>query len=1416
MMTKFMNKQRGLLAAIMALVMVFAGAAFVAAEVDAADPVNVSSFEELKTKNTDGAVLSLTAAIDVVEDIELNNVTINTNGFMINLRGAEITGTSTINGNVNATTVTAFSGKISGVTFNTFNIAVTNQFASEGDITVSNCIFGEGVNSAIYVNLGDSFKWIIEGCTFNGEYDENAVNMDLYDDHSTTVTIKGESPVSINIFGAEEKKATIGDNLILADATVSNINLASDAVIEVPAEQKIVADSITGQGSVIANEGSEVSVEESEVVISGDGNVETVYKTVDNVNSAFASGQKEVTLQSNSPVELTNDITIEDGYTLNIIGTTITLDVLTSGAAGKSIIVENGGSLFIEASDIRAPVVADEDAYIAITKAKKMTVTGDQTADLGVGYGNTLVLKDLNVPVGKSIEAYGTVIIEGTVTVQDSYGFNVYEGGYAQIDGNLIVEGGATIAGTADINGSVKIYNADGNAVFDVDGEVNLIGTMDVLKEKNKDKPTNKLDVSGTFNVEGTLTVTGTLKGNVNDMGTIVFNGKSEAGQITIFDGMTITIASVTGTLTVVDSAADIKDDLGKYSDVNKVTIVNAKNVTVSTEVIETVYDDGTTKSRYYALAMTVSGEIAAAVTDGNGSITIADYDVSSDVFPADVTDRTISIGDVVLGKNIAFVIDATDVTIDGTVTVSAKGSSIDNNSTVAVDVLGSIVIVDNGELGTYDVGKVNAAVYMTEDILNSVDTYYYTTLDAALAASADDSDKVIEVLGTMEVATVIEVPAGITLDTDAAIVTIDVDGKITVAVDALLNGGNGTIDVDGMLVIMDKEFGFEAPKTFVYQVLNETETTATYSGLVLALQNAVAGDVITLKQDADITKSVTIPEGVTLVVPKNVTLTVGDVEDDVTLTVAGQLDVQNGGSVAKVGSNDVAIAIPGIVTMATEGSVPDALMDDYVSFDMKVDGRNVHVHSNLAYAAENAVNGAVDVIGDVSGGDVTFTQAEKGVAITITVTADSTLVVGTLTLVGDGASIIATGEITGTISAAAGSVDLDKVSGITFIVGVEETIDSKVDVVIVDGTPEGSLEVASGTISAADGFEMNATKNNKMSVASGATIIVKNEFTTSGVSADKAFVIVDGTISVVKDGEAIIADTTVNGTIDVASEGTLNIISATVNGTISIAEKTDDAAAGIANVTGALVLGTAPALGANGVLSGPIDIVYDSASSIDGYIVAYAGADVSAALIDVVNDASTAKSTEIVINGVPYMTVYVDKSSDLTLADFETFVSDEAYVPGVTWKSPAADGTKIGEVASAEGTMEAAERTLVVSAGVGLQVYIDGLAVANFDGMITVGTHTVSFAVESGYDGANATITVNGVAVSNNGTFTVDVDDKDVVIIASGAVPAQSGSTVIVDDADDGMALTDILLIVLVVLIVIMAIIVALRMMRS
>ena len=76
-------------------------------------------------------------------------------------------------------------------------------------------------------------------------------------------------------------------------------------------------------------------------------------------------------------------------------------------------------------------------------------------------------------------------------------------------------------------------------------------------------------------------------------------------------------------------------------------------------------------------------------------------------------------------------------------------------------------------------------------------------------------------------------------------------------------------------------------------------------------------------------------------------------------------------------------------------------------------------------------------------------------------------------------------------------------------------------------------------------------------------------------------------------------------------------------------------------------------------------------------------------------------------------------------------------------------------------------------------------------------------------------TISFNGQAVQNNGTFTIDADDTTFSIVATGATSAGSGE-IVVNTGSGDMSLTDILLIVLVVLIVIMAVIVALRLMRS
>ncbi|MBR1973447.1 MAG: hypothetical protein IKA33_02085, partial [Candidatus Methanomethylophilaceae archaeon] len=396
--------------------------------------------------------------------------------------------------------------------------------------------------------------------------------------------------------------------------------------------------------------------------------------------------------------------------------------IIYGKVTGTGIIkVGEGANLYLDGADVRVNIDADEDAYISVTNAKKMSVSGNQTADLGVGYGNTLVLSDLTVPAGKSIDAYGTVVIEGI----------------------------ANIDGAADVNGSVKVYNANGNAAFNVaaGADVDVAGTMDVLVGKNKaqntltieDVPTkDKQKGKMNFVVTGTLNITGTLDGAVYDMGTVAFNGTAVGSnaKIFIFDGMTITIASVNGQLTVEDKI-DITDFITneKASNSNNVVLNNVKNVTVSTEVTETVKGNASKqKIRYYTLNMTVSGAVTSiddTVTTANyANISINNAGASEGWADAKVDDRSITIGDITAGKKVGVNIAAVKATVAGIITIAAEGSKIVNSSTVAVDVDGAIVIVDKEAKKTdCTIGLLNAAAYEVEDKTGTApfDTYYYT-----------------------------------------------------------------------------------------------------------------------------------------------------------------------------------------------------------------------------------------------------------------------------------------------------------------------------------------------------------------------------------------------------------------------------------------------------------------------------------------------------------------------------------------------------------------------------------------------------------------------------------------------------------------------------------------------------------------
>ena len=244
---------------------------------------------------------------------------------------------------------------------------------------------------------------------------------------------------------------------------------------------------------------------------------------------------------------------------------------------------------------------------------------------------------------------------------------------------------------------------------------------------------------------------------------------------------------------------------------------------------------------------------------------------------------------------------------------------------------------------------------------------------------------------------------------------------------------------------------------------------------------------------------------------------------------------------------------------------------------------------------------------------------------------------------------------------------------------------------------------------------------------------------------------------------------------------------------------------------------------------------------AIGGKVIAYNGADVAGAQMDW-NDAmnrSDARSTIYYINEQLYATLYVDA------ADRATIVSDINNIDGAieltgyedvrNWyatqdeaDTALASGKDDGNINpdraidtdAAYAQVDNSSVSGTISKDAGIILTIDGLVIGSNGDVsqtipeykLSVGTHTIAWSERTGYDYSGVTLTFNGQTVENGGTITITADMQSFTIIASGAVPSQGGQT----GGDDGLGLTDYLLIVLVILIVVMAVMVALRLMRS
>ena len=126
---------------------------------------------------------------------------------------------------------------------------------------------------------------------------------------------------------------------------------------------------------------------------------------------------------------------------------------------------------------------------------------------------------------------------------------------------------------------------------------------------------------------------------------------------------------------------------------------------------------------------------------------------------------------------------------------------------------------------------------------------------------------------------------------------------------------------------------------------------------------------------------------------------------------------------------------------------------------------------------------------------------------------------------------------------------------------------------------------------------------------------------------------------------------------------------------------------------------------------------------------------------------------------------------------------------------------------------------TVVADDGVGA-IYIGGVVLQKTGNTfvtmfpLTAGVKEISVVAKSGFNADNVEIT--GTGVSGNNLTLSGTTNTDIVLYVTGTEAVTGQGTVVTVSGDDGMGLTDYLLIILVVLVVVMAILVATRLMRS
>lgn len=1129
-----------------------------------------------------------------------------------------------------------------------------------------------------------------------------------------------------------------------------------------------------------------------------------------------------VTVSKSSTVQVDGTLDLGDYVNMDSKGS-------VTSSTGKGVInttatssVEFSGPMIGVAGD--GNIINNNSSWSTITLNDGAEINA-QTSIIASSTQEIVIAGDVTVVAGGVIDMSGKLTInEGaTLTLEEGAKIIVNNMGIVTVNGDLVIEKGAASAETFIYNGSemtvAGTVDIQGVDAFICNGPVSVSGTMNIGEDASANFTAGLTIANG-----GNLNIDGVAKGKVTNNGTVTIDTEVSGNDLDIQmgNGAVLDIVSLVGTVDVSDSETPYTIQGVKYTigadKANIMTFTDVSGVKIS-ETLEIKTDKN--GDRYAVNSTFISGAVGQAKDASGNALTTASIEISA---------GTVQVTDTLdLGK-IAF-----SVGVGGTLKVSGTINAIENEITTdkkmvisgkgTIDVTGSIKT-----LNAITTTKVNAAHYTVKE--GTVEYNYYSTLGAAIAANADD----IDILGALVIDSDVTIPAGTIVSatdkTDS--ILIKENATVTVAFTDGTSGkfDNGTveIEVEGTLITENLRKSAVNENYVISDVATKNGDAAQFTNIYKALDDAQAGDKVTITKNGNITlnKDISVKSGVTLVIPEESGIIV---DNGMTVTVDGTLENNGTYTINKAieddpettGVNEAkgagATVVNGLFKTVSSDQYTAQIAGAYFVYD------DMDCIAPLSFVAENIgdLESDATIYGDVTVEDITLTYTGED-AFTLTVDASANFTAGTINL--DNVAFNFNGRTNATIVIAEGTFVLKDVAG----GNITDVITYNAD------NTENHVATLSGAVKNATTVEDETTVylDGSVSVSGTADIanVISVDFEVDVIIAEGATVGVSNTkfadASVFNAGKTDSNMVTVNGTMVIESTN-VSFDSITVSGTVSVAADQKYTA----TVNDALYAGVSVAvkdgkkivtdLGTGAVIDGLV-----LGSSATAY--ASSSATVGASIVD----SQGMKSTVYYVDDAVYVTAYTKDSVDIdsivanvTDARFNGWVNADKE-PATTYDSDGKVVTSedIGAIGFTEVYADIDYNVYTVSirtdGGIG-SVAIDGNLMTNNGGNtftmsgLTAGEHKVTYTLKNGFQG-EAVLSSSDLAVSGN-TFTLTGDfDTTYVLNLAGTEPADQ--TIVIEGGNNGgsdsLGLTDYLLIILVILIVIMAIIVASRMMRS